>query len=100
MRIKPVFDIIGGNLLDMAEVFAYDGIAVRVPAIGHAAQMMLHITVRTVEAHLLELLDNNMTLHFKSLLREGQPHHAVAFEPKRRLEIHGRKHIIEVCIVA
>ena len=80
----------------MRKLLANNRETIWVGSIDERTQVMAHITIRLIETHLLELFDNDIALHFKSLVTKCEGKHAVAFEPKRSFGIVGGQHIIKI----
>ena len=88
--IKPeeeILYLIESGVLDVCRFLADGGPLVRMFLEGHSSYQMSDITIRLVQVALLELLNDNMALHFQTLFAEIEGKHAVAFQPESRFYI-------------
>jgi len=91
MFVKEGLHFMQLSTLYLGYILPDGGPAVGVHLVHQWTEFQPHIAIRLVEVTLFELFYHHLALHFEAAFAEIEPEHAVAFEPKGRLEIVGRK---------
>ena len=89
-RIKAeeeLFHLVQRSVGDVRKFLPDSRPTVRMHLVGERAKQMSHITIRLVQATLLELLHHHGTLHLQTLFAERQFQHTVGLQPEANLHI-------------